>query len=125
MHILPPDGISLTGFIAGPVAEKANADAEFLGEDPLCRPGVHAGAQNLGAGFLEVLEDIVEAPQLPASAVGEGQQVEGQDNVPLAFEVGQGDLIALSVPERKIGGLVADLEGHALSSSSGPTVRPG
>ena len=75
--VLPPDGIGLARFVARPVAEKGEANADLFSEGPPCWPGSYADAQDLGVGLLEVLEDIVEAPQLPASAGGKGQQIEG------------------------------------------------
>ena len=116
--IFPPDSIGLARLIAGPVAEEGEADTEFPGVDTLGGLGVYADAQDLGVGLLEVLEDIVEALHLPASAGGKGQQIEGQDDVFLALEVVQGDLIALGVPEGKIGGRVADLKGHGFLLAS-------
>ena len=80
-------------------------EAAVLGKGLLRRSGIGTAAQDLGIELFEVRDQALELPQLSLSATGERAGVEGQDDVFLAFEAGDREVLLIWRPEGDFRGL--------------------
>lgn len=97
--LLIEDPESSGGFKLGKVGYQRKLQPAVPGESALRRRGVSACTQNLGVQPLEVREQALELPQLSLSPAGKRPGVEGDDYVPLAFEIRQPDFLTVSGSE--------------------------
>lgn len=98
-------------------ADRLKRDSAVLREGLLSRRHVYADTPYLGVELLEFLIILLEFLQLALSTACEGRNVEGDDKVSLAFEIGHINRLAVRRPEADIRGWLSNL-GHCHSGDS-------
>jgi len=95
------------------VTEKGKLDVYLFGEGGIGRGGIHADAENFrirGINFTAV-DSRLDRLELFGSATGKSENVNGQQDVFLAFEIAELDGLPLIAQKREVRSSVSDLEG--------------
>lgn len=90
---------------SGEIRDNGVGETAVVREGLLRWSGIGAAAQDLGIELFEVRDQALELPQLSLSATGEGTGVERQDDVLLALETGDREVLLIRRPEGNIRGL--------------------
>ena len=104
--------VGLRHLVLREIAEQREVEVDAAGENPDGRIRIDADTQDLGICLLEVRVSVSEGDQLVSSAAGEGEDVEGEDDVLQTAEAAERHLVAVTVPEREIGGGITYADRH-------------
>lgn len=96
-------------FLVGPVGQKPVLSSKFLGKFFLTRASIDADGENLRIRSLEVSDIILISLEFCSSSTGEGQNIEGQDDILLALELAEANRLAVLVSQLEVGRFVANL----------------
>jgi len=96
------------------VAKQGKLDVDLLGEGGVGRGTVHADAENCCIVRINfaAIDSRLDRLELLGSTTGEGEDVDGEENIFLAVEIAELDGFPLIAEESEIRGGIADLEGE-------------
>jgi hypothetical protein len=96
------------------VAEEREGDADLLGESGVGRGTIHTNTEDFGIRGVDFSggDSSLDRLKLLRSTTGEGQYVDGKENVLLAVVVAELHGFPPVAEKSELGGGVTDLEGH-------------
>jgi hypothetical protein len=97
-------------YLAFEIAEEREGDSDVFGEALIGGEAVNTDAQDLRVACVEFGNISLICLQLSRSASGEGQHVEGEDDVLLAFKIAELDGLARRIRQREIGRGIAHFQ---------------
>jgi hypothetical protein len=112
LHVIFLEDTVIGEHLAVHVAEERKLDVDGLGEGSVGRGGIHTYTENFRIVGVDLTrgESSLDRLQLLRSTTGEGENINGEENIFLAVIVAELDGFPLITEEGEVGGFVADFE---------------
>jgi hypothetical protein len=112
LHVIFFEDAVIGEHLAVHVAEERKLDVDRLGEGGVCCGGIHTYTENFRIVGVDLTrgESSLDRLQLLRSTTGEGENIDGEENIFLAVIIAELDGFPLIAEQGEVGSFVADFE---------------